>query len=311
MTKRAPGRSYRNGISLVEFMRLFPDDAAAEAWFEETRWPDGIRCPRCDADRINENAKHPTMRHRCKACRRYFSFKTNTVMQDSKLGAHVWLLATYLLTTNLKGTSSMKLHRDLELTQKSAWHLAHRIRESWHKGHAPFAGPVEADEVYLGGKAKNKPKSKRQRIGGGTRGKQAVIGVKDRATNQVRAAAIATTDWETLSSYVRQYAEPETTVYTDDHLAYRGVTRKHAAVKHSTGEYVRGDVHTQGIESFWSLLKRGYYGTYHRMSREHVQRYVDEFAGRHNGRTLDTLDQMRAMARGMVGKRLQYKELIA
>lgn len=311
MTKRAPGRSYRNGISLVEFMRRFPDDAAAEAWFEQTRWPDGIRCPRCDADRINENAKHPTMRHRCKACRKYFSFKTGTVMQDSKLGAHIWLLATYLLTTGLKGTSSMKLHRDLDLTQKSAWHLAHRIRESWSKRHPPFAGPVEVDETYVGGKKKNMPLRKRRQLRSHESGNKTVVaGVRDRATNRVSAAVVPGTDSETLQGFVMDRTTPETHVYTDEHPSYRGLPN-HGMVRHSIGEYVREQAHVNGVESFWSLLKRGYQGTYHQMSPEHLDRYVGEFAGRHNQRELDTIDQMAAITRGMEGKRLQYRELIA
>ncbi len=187
--------------------------------------------------------------------------------------------------------------------------MAHRIRESWQKGHALFEGPVEADETYIGGKAKNKRKSQRRKIGGGTAGKAAVVGVKDRATNQVSASAIATTEWHVLRRYVRDRVQGGAKIYTDDHMAYRGL-RNHEAVKHSVGEYVRDQTHTNGMESFWSTLKRGYHGTYHQMSPKHLDRYVCEFTGRHNARPLDTIDQMRGIAQGMVGKRLQYKELI-
>ena len=311
MTSAAPGKSHREGITLLQLAEMFPDENSARDWFEAQVWPNGRACPHCGSVQTHE-ASHAKSPYRCSDCRHYFSVKTGTALQASHVSLRKWAFAIYLEVTNLKGVSSMKLHRDLGVTQKTAWFMLHRLREAWlQENAAPFSGPLEADETYVGGKAKNKPKHKRQRIGGGTRGKTAVVGVKDRATNQVRASAIATTDWETLSSYVRQYAEPETTVYTDDHLAYRGVTRKHAAVQHSTGEYVRGDVHTQGIESFWSMFKRGYYGTYHRISPKHLQRYLNEFAGRHGIRDQDTIDQMQAVIAGLVGRRLLYRELVA
>ena len=131
MARNAPGRHFRKGMSWVEVMRVFPDDAAAEAWFVKARWPEGIRCPFCDSDRVQEGTAHKTMPYRCRGCRKRFSVKTGTVMQSSKLGYQIWALAGYIMTTNLKGAASMKLHRDLGITQKTAWHLAHRIRETW------------------------------------------------------------------------------------------------------------------------------------------------------------------------------------
>ena len=147
-------------------------------------------------------------------------------------------------------------------------------------------------------------------MGRGAVGKTAVVGVKDRRTKRVRAAVVENTDADTLKGFVAESVVPEATVYTDGEAGYVGLLN-HEAVKHSVGEYVRGQAHTNGIESFWSLLKRGYYGTYHKMSPKHLSRYVNEFAGRHNQRPLDTLTQMGAMVRGLELKRLRYLDLVA
>lgn len=313
-----PGKADRHGLSWVHVMRLFPDDKAAERWFESVRWPHGIHCPYCDSEEIQEKTTHPTMPHRCRGCRKFFSVRVGTCMHRSKLGYQVWALAIYVLTTGIKGTSSMKIHRDLNITQKSAWHLAHRIREAWVENEdvwSPFDGPVEADETFVGGKRKNMPKWKREKLTGrGAVGKTAVAGIKDRETKQVRTKVVRNTDAETLQGFVRESVVPGATVYTDDATAYQSLNRKgfhHDSVKHSVGEYVKDvDVHTNGIESLWSMFKRGFVGTYHRMSPKHLHRYIREFEGRQNFRELDTIDQMTLVVIGMIGRRLTYKSLV-
>ena len=186
--------------------------------------------------------------------------------------------------------------------------MAHRIREAWQDNQGPFARPVEVDETYIGGKEGNKHWDKKRNAGRGPAGKAAVLGMRDCDTNKVVAAPVGNKTKPVLQGFVTSQADLDATIYTDEHSSYEGLAN-HASVKHSLGEYVRGQAHTNGVESFWSMLKRGYYGTYHRMSPPHLQRYVTEFSGRHNQRPHDTLEQMQAVVRGLCGKNLPYKQL--
>lgn len=307
---------FRKGMPVPEFFARFPDDAAAESWFVEMRWPDGPACPHCDSTNVQDGAKHPSQRYRCRGCGKRFSPRTGTVMANSYLGFRDWLFAIYKLLTSLKGVSSMKVHRDLGVTQSTAWFLLHSIRAAFTDGGGySFEGPVEADETFVGGKARNMSASRHREViaGRGPVGKTAVVGVKDRSTGRVDAMPVADTSAGSLVPYVAERAPAGADVFTDEHRSYKPLASLgycHAAVAHSAREYALGDVHTNGIESLWSMFKRGYVGTYHHMSEAHTGRYVDEFCGRHNIRPLDTAEQMASVAAGMVGKSLPYRRLV-
>ena len=188
-THNAPGQAHRAGIALPDLFRMFPNDATAETWFAETRWPLGAVCPACGSLNVQSGAAHKTMPYRCRDCRKRFSVRTGSAMEASKLGCQTWAIAIYLLTTSLKGVSSMKLHRDLGVTQKTAWHLAHRIRQAWTENgdDEPFDGLVEVDETFVGGKAANMHESKREKMRRSEFAKAPIVGVKDRITGQVSA----------------------------------------------------------------------------------------------------------------------------
>ncbi len=315
-----PGKSHRKGITVMEMGRMFATEQDAVEWFENLHWPDGnLSCLRCgDTEGAYRVKSGKPMPYRCKACKRYFSLKTGTAMEQSPLPLQKWAWAIYLEMTSLKGVSSMKLHRDLGVRQATAWFMLHRIREAFADLAPVFEGPVEVDEAYFGGLRKNMSKKRRAELKGtgrGPVGKTAVVAARDRETGQVAARVIERTNAETLQGFVDAHATADAALYTDDASAYGGTGRTHETVKHSAQEYVRyladARIDTNGVESFWSMLKRAHKGVYHRLSAKHLQRYVSEFAGRHNIRGLDTLAQMQHVAAAMVGKRLTYRSLVA
>ena len=257
MAQKAPGKAFRKGLSLVKLFKMFPDDATAEKWFVEQRWPQGVCCPECGSFNVQTRKTRKPQPYRCRDCRKDFSVKTGTLMQGSKLGFKVWLIAIYQLSTNLKSVSWMQLSRDLEVTQKTAWYLSQRIRETWTDNQdalAAFAGPIEVDETDMGGKRRNMSNSKRKELkdtGRGPVGKVAVVGVKDQETNKVTAKVVASTNKPTLQGFIADNAAPDATVYTDNASAYSGMPFDHETVNHSVSEYVKGMAHTNGIESHW------------------------------------------------------------
>ena len=251
MTYNGPGKSYREGISTPEFFSRFPDDESAKQWFIAQRWPSGICCIRCGSTNVQTGAARKRAEFRCRDCEKQFGVKTGTFMQSSKIGYRNWLYAIYLTTTNLKGVASMKLHREIKVTQKTAWHMAHRIRNILaQEDKALFLGPVEVDETYFGGKRRNMSKAKRKQLTGrGPAGKTAVVGAKDHRSNRVSAKVVNDTTAETLQGFVHRNVKADALVYTDEAKAYTTLPN-HGSVRHSLSEYVKGDIHVNGIESF-------------------------------------------------------------
>lgn len=247
-THKGPGKADRDGITLLQVAQKFGTEKAAYEWLASVRWRKGAFCPDCGSTNVQQNIQHKTMTHRCRDCpgKPFFSLRKGTVMEGTKLPYQLWAIGIYLFMTNLKGISSMKLHRELGIRQSSAWFMLHRLRQTGQSGGGdgpPFTGPVEVDETYVGGKRANMSKRRRKELAGlgrGSAGKMAVVGAKDRATGKVKAQAVASTDSETLHGFVADTARPDATVYTDDARAYHGLPFAHEAVKHSTGEYVRG-----------------------------------------------------------------------
>lgn len=261
-TKPAPGKWWRKGLSIYQFFNYFPDEESARRWFAERRWGAGEEervCPRCRWDRTGERSAND--RYWCSKCRRRFSVRTGTVLECSPIPLQKWLNAIYLICANLKGVSSMRLHRELGVTQKTAWFLGHRIRLALALPGGMFSGPVEVDEAYLGGLEGNKHEDRKLHAGRGTVGKVPVVGVRDRESGQVRAAVAGDTTRATLGGFIAGCVEEGSTVYTDAASAYNATQRYvHDTVKHTAGQWRKGDAGTNGIESFWAMLKRAHIG---------------------------------------------------
>ena len=298
-------------MNLIELTAKYPTDEAAAEWFIAQRWPDGVECPDCGSVERVVGASHRSMPFWCGACRAYFSVKKGTLMESSKLGCRQWLVAIYLISQTSKGISSVQLAKDLGISQKSAWHLAHRIRQAWADDTDPlFTGPVEIDEVYVGGLEHNRHQSKRGRHRGGGMGKTSVMGVFDRPTGKVSARVVPRVTSGVTLDFLKRRVHTGARVFSDGAGRYQHVQAagwEHDTVLHSKGEYVRGDIHTNAIESLWATIRRGYVGIYHYMSPKHLHRYTAEFAGRWNDRY--NRRDMASVFHRMIGKRLKLADL--
>ena len=306
-------------ISLYALFKRFPNEDAARLHFEAGRWnAHGKFCPHCGSYSVTEVKNHKPMPYRCKDCRKHFSVRTGTILQESRLPLLKWLMAIYMMTTARKGIPSTQMARELGITQKSAWFLAQRIREAWltadsgeaPAGSGPLTGELEVDECFIGGKEANKHANKRAKTNSDNYGKSIVVGMRQR-DGVIVAKHVADRTKTTLQGFINKNASWGATIYTDTHKSYSGMSAyNHFTVNHSVGEYVRKQAHTNGIESFWALLKRGHYGVYHYMSAKHLHRYINEFSNRHNTAHLGTMQFIDATWVRMSNRHLSYKELI-
>lgn len=303
-------------ISFFQFFQMFPDEEAARLYFENLRWKDGKYCPHCASVSVAEVKDHKPMPYRCKDCRKHFSVRTDTALGESRLPLQKWLMAMYMMTTARKGIPSTQMAKELGITQKSAWFLAQRIREGFlaktaggnGNGGGSLEGEVEVDETYIGGKESNKHASKKLHAGRGTVGKTIVAGIKQR-DGRIMARVVPNTSAKTLQGFIAANVSDGSIVYTDEHSSYVGIPYVHRSVRHSAKEFVNGMAHTNGIESFWALLKRGHYGIYHYMSVKHLHRYVNEFSFRQNTAKIGTMQFIDETITNMGQRRLTYKEL--
>lgn len=268
-------------MSIGEFLNVrFPDEKAAVDFFIEKRWGGAISCPYCNCAKVyTVKTKQP---YKCAACRRKFTARTGTIMEGSHVPVRMWLFCMYLMATSRKGVSSVELAKQLGVTQKTAWFMAHRIREACDET-GKLSGTVETDEVYIGPRVKSMHLAERKAWKGrGVANKVPVVGMKERGGRTI-ARVVNSTGNEAPSMLIREYVRKGSTIMTDESplyasLKYRGY--KHGVVNHSRGKYVDGSNHTNSIESVWAVLRRGMYGTYHHIDKKHLQRYVDEFAFR-------------------------------
>lgn len=301
--------------TLLDAVRYFKDPDVCIQFMARLRWSDGVvKCPICGTDKVhflpNQNrwkceAKHP---------RAQFSIKVGTIFEDSPLGLDKWLPAVWLLTNCKNGISSYEVAKDLGVTQKTAWFMLQRIRLAMQKGTfwTKLEGEIEADESFIGGLARNMHKDKRAKAitGTGGSGKAIVMGILDRNTREVRVSHVPDVRRETLHSQIREHVEAGSEVFTDAWIAYNGLDREyvHQVIDHAE-TYVKGNIHTNGIENFWSLLKRGLKGTYVSVEPFHLFRYLDEQAFRFNNRKTEDGERFAKTLAQTVGKRLTYKEL--
>ena len=297
-------------MSLTE--PYFQNEESAREYLENTRWPAGPVCPHCGATKkiyaLKGKAHRPGL-YKCGACRKQFTVTVGTLFERSKIPLHKWLMAAYLICSSKKGISAHQLHRMLGITYKSAWFMAHRIREAMSDsvftdklgGNGKY---VEADEAYWGNKGKQRPGAR------GAAHKEKIFSLVERG-GHVRSFHVPAVSGDTLKPILRKQVDKDTHVVTDEMGAYRGLEKdftSHSVVCHSKGEYVRGPIYTNTIENYFSILKRGLIGVYQHCGAQHLRRYVGEFDFRYNNRDCDDIERTLVALRGIEGKRLVYRD---
>ncbi len=301
-------------LNLATLSPLFADEEAARKFLESQRWPNGPICPHCGSTKAypltaKPGSKKPVRKgvYCCAKCRKQFTVRIGTIFENSHIPLNKWLMAFHLMSSSKKGISSMQLHRELGITLKSAWFLSHRIRESMAEKHGDLlCGKVEVDETYVGGKP-------RKGSGGSKRGrgtdKTPVMALVER-DGRVRSHPLERVNAKALKGAIFENVDRSSHIMTDEFPAYSGIGmyyRSHKKVNHSEGEYVREDVNTNTAESFFALLKRGHYGIFHSLSKQHLFRYCNEFTFRWNNRKVSDGERMVEAIKGAEGKRLMYR----
>jgi len=295
--------------TLQQAIIYFSDAENCTNFLSQLRWPDGVECPNCGGQEVSYLSTRRVWK--CKACKKQFSVKVGSIMEDSPISLDKWLAAIWLIANAKNGISSLELHRSLGITQKSAWFLLHRIRKAMQDGSLnKLSGHVEVDETYIGGKARNMHISKRKHLGSRDTGKIAVMGLLERH-GEVRTMVIEGTKRRMLHGRVSEHVEAGACVYTDALRSYNELDQEftHKVINHAE-RYVDGIVHTNGIENFWSLLKRAIRGTYVAVEPFHLFRYLDEQTFRFNTPKGTDADRFVKAAAALTGRRLTYAELI-
>lgn len=300
-------------ISTFEFFDSFPSEELVIEYLEHLRWGGSVECPYCDSERVTKLKQYPY--YLCNDCRKKFTVRTDTVFERSHVPLRKWLYAMYLLETSRKGISSIQLGKTLGVRQATAWFMLHRLREACDVVAEPLSGTVEVDETFVGGSKKNMHYAKKKELPPGPLGnKTVVLGMRERESGRVIAHPVPDRTTTTLTDEVLRNVKERATVYTDDHRGYYLLEEwyDHASVNHTGWEFADGDVTTNGIESVWAVLKRGFKGTYHHWSPKHMRRYVNEFVFRLNTskKYNDTISRLNHLAKNAIGKRLTYEELI-
>lgn len=291
--------------TLIELMEHFPSDDKCRATLEDLRWPDGVRCPRCNGEK---NYRTNRDQFYCESCTYQFSVMSGTIFHDTHLPLRKWFIAIYLTVESKKGISANQMKRTIGVSYKTAWYLCHRIRAAMTELEPKkLKGTVEVDETFVGGKGRG------QSTGRGTLNKTLVAGIIQRG-GDVRMSVIKRADKKTLKRFIDQFADDDTReIMTDEWLGYKGLgdhNTMHHTINHSRKQYVRGNVHTNAIENVWSLLKRSIIGSYHKVSKKHLDAYLDELEWRFNNRDnpylfRDTLVKL------LASPNLEYERLIA
>jgi len=295
-------------LDLITLMTHFHSEETCLEALEDLRWPDGIQCPRCNRQSVSRI--YDRNQFDCNSCRYRFSVTCGTIFHDSHLPLPKWFATIYMMVVSKKGVSAKQIERTIDISYKTAWYLCHRIRAAMTELNAEkLSGTVEVDETWIGGKLKGHGRGK----GNYGKNKSIVIGIIQR-DGDVRLKVIKRTDRKTLHQFIKHHTKPDTElVITDEWEAYKGIAdhdTKHETINHSRKEYVRGNIHTNGIENVWSLLKRSVVGTYHKLSEKHLDAYLDELEWRFNNR--DNPYLFRDTLKKLVGsKNLEYQELVA